>query len=83
MTLEIASNAHPVVSAFDQITAEEQRFWEPPGKPSGGREEGRGQGIDGKTVYQGDEAGKFDSVILSVKAGHVTANHVRELRGAN
>ena len=42
---------------------------------------GADQGIDGKIVYQGDEAGKFESVILSVKAGHVTANHVRDLRG--
>ena len=42
---------------------------------------GADQGIDGKIVYQGDEAGKFDTVILSVKAGHVTANHVRDLRG--
>jgi DNA modification methylase len=42
---------------------------------------GADKGIDGKIVYQGDEAGKFDSVILSVKAGHVTANHVRDLRG--
>ncbi len=40
---------------------------------------GADQGIDGKIVYQGDEAGKFESVILSVKAGHVTANHVRDL----
>ncbi|MCX7012535.1 MAG: restriction endonuclease, partial [Candidatus Sumerlaeota bacterium] len=42
---------------------------------------GADKGIDGKIVYQGDEAGKFESVILSVKAGHVTANHVRDLRG--
>lgn len=27
------------------------------------------------------EAGKSDAVIVSVKAGHVTANHVRDLRG--
>jgi hypothetical protein len=32
MTLDIASQAHPDVSAFDQIMAEEQRFGEPPGK---------------------------------------------------
>ncbi|MCX5770828.1 MAG: site-specific DNA-methyltransferase, partial [Candidatus Hydrogenedentes bacterium] len=28
-----------------------------------------------------DGAGKFESVILSVKAGHVTVNQVRDLRG--
>jgi hypothetical protein len=42
---------------------------------------GADKGIDGKIVFQGDAAGKFESVILSVKAGHVTANHVRDLRG--
>jgi len=42
---------------------------------------GADKGIDGKIVFQSDAAGKFESVILSVKAGHVTANHVRDLRG--
>ena len=42
---------------------------------------GADKGIDGKIVFQSDGAGKFDTVILSVKAGHVTANHVRDLRG--
>ena len=32
MTLNIASQAHPDVSAFDQIMTEEQRFGEPSGK---------------------------------------------------
>jgi hypothetical protein len=32
MTLDIASQVHPDVSAFDQIMAEEQRFGEPLGK---------------------------------------------------
>jgi hypothetical protein len=42
---------------------------------------GADKGIDGKIVFQADAAGKFETVILSVKAGHVTANHVRDLRG--
>lgn len=42
---------------------------------------GADKGIDGKIVFQGDEAGKFEAITLSVKAGHVTANHVRDLRG--
>lgn len=42
---------------------------------------GADQGIDGKIVYQGEEAGKFESVVISVKAGHVTVNQVRDLRG--
>jgi len=42
---------------------------------------GADKGVDGKIVFQADAAGKFESVILSVKAGHVTANQVRDLRG--
>ena len=29
----------------------------------------------------GEKAGHFETVIISVKAGHVMANHVRDLRG--
>jgi len=32
MRLEIASQAHPDVSGFDRIIAEERRFGKPPGK---------------------------------------------------
>jgi len=42
---------------------------------------GADRGIDGKIVFQGDTAGQFEQVIISVKAGHITANHVRDLRG--
>ena len=42
---------------------------------------GADKGIDGKIVFQGEYPGEFNAVILSVKAGHVTANHVRDLRG--
>jgi DNA modification methylase len=42
---------------------------------------GADRGIDGKVVFQGDAAGRFEAVIISVKAGGVTANHVRDLRG--
>jgi len=42
---------------------------------------GADKGIDGKIVFQSDGSGKFDTVILSVKAGHVSVNHVRDLRG--
>jgi DNA modification methylase len=42
---------------------------------------GADKGIDGKIVFQGDTPEKFEQVIISVKAGHVTANHVRDLRG--
>lgn len=45
------------------------------------QKKGADQGIDGKIVFQGDAPGIFETVILSVKAGHITANHVRDLRG--
>lgn len=42
---------------------------------------GADKGIDGKIVFQGDAAGKFETVILSVKAGNTGVAHVRDLRG--
>jgi len=45
------------------------------------QKKGADKGIDGKIVFQGDATGIFENVVISVKAGHVTANHVRDLRG--
>jgi len=45
------------------------------------QKKGADKGIDGKIVFQGDAPGIFENVVISVKAGHVTANHVRDLRG--
>jgi site-specific DNA-methyltransferase (adenine-specific) len=42
---------------------------------------GADKGIDGKIVFQGERPGDFEQVVISVKAGHVTPNHVRDLRG--
>lgn len=42
---------------------------------------GADKGIDGKIVFQGDRPGAFESVIISVKAGHTSVAHVRDLRG--
>lgn len=42
---------------------------------------GADKGIDDKIVFQGDEVGKFETVILSVKAGGTGAAHVRDLKG--
>jgi hypothetical protein len=42
---------------------------------------GADKGIDGKIIFQGDAPGKFENVIISVKAGHITPNHIRDLRG--
>jgi site-specific DNA-methyltransferase (adenine-specific) len=45
------------------------------------QKKGADKGIDGKIVFQGDKPGVFESVILSVKAGHTGAAHVRDLKG--
>ena len=45
------------------------------------QKKGADKGIDGKIIFQGDKAGVFESVILSVKAGHTGAAHVRDLKG--
>lgn len=42
---------------------------------------GADKGIDGKIVFQGEAAGKFEAVIISVKAGNTGVAHVRDLRG--
>ncbi|MBM3335597.1 restriction endonuclease, partial [Candidatus Sumerlaeota bacterium] len=42
---------------------------------------GADKGIDGKIIFQGDEPGKFEKVILSVKAGKIGPAHVRDLKG--
>jgi DNA modification methylase len=45
------------------------------------QKKGSDKGIDGRIVFQGDERGSFETVIISVKAGHITSNHVRDLKG--
>ncbi len=42
---------------------------------------GADKGIDGKIVFQGERPGDFEQVVISVKAGRIMANHVRDLRG--
>jgi hypothetical protein len=42
---------------------------------------GADKGIDGRIIFQGDKAGTFESVILSVKAGKTGPAHVRDLKG--
>src|SRR5437763_12158238 len=41
---------------------------------------GADKGIDGR-LYMTDRGGETTSIIISVKAGHVTASQVRDLRG--
>ncbi len=45
------------------------------------QKKGADRGIDGRIVFQGDKAGVFESVILSVKAGKTGPSHVRDLKG--
>ncbi|MCX6354052.1 MAG: DNA methyltransferase [Candidatus Aureabacteria bacterium] len=49
-------------------------------RPAEGKK-GADKGIDGKIVFQGDEVGKFENVIISVKGGNATVSHIRDLRG--
>jgi DNA modification methylase len=45
------------------------------------QKKGADHGIDGRIIFQGDKPGSFESVILSVKAGHTSVAHVRDLKG--
>ncbi len=45
------------------------------------QKKGADKGIDGKIVFRGGRPGQFDTVVISVKAGHTGAAHVRDLRG--
>jgi len=45
------------------------------------QKKGADKGIDGKIIFQGEGPGKFENIIISVKAGHVTVSHVRDLLG--
>lgn len=45
------------------------------------QKKGADKGIDGKIIFQGETPGKFENVIISVKAGHTGRDHVHSLRG--
>ena len=45
------------------------------------QKKGADKGIDGRIIFQGDKQGIFESVILSVKAGHTNVAHIRDLKG--
>jgi site-specific DNA-methyltransferase (adenine-specific) len=49
-------------------------------RPAEGKK-GADRGIDGKIVFQSDTVGKFETVVISVKAGNATVSHIRDLRG--
>lgn len=51
-------------------------------RPSQSQErKGADRGVDGRRYFHDDRSGKTKSIIFSVKAGHVSPAHVRELRG--
>jgi hypothetical protein len=45
------------------------------------QKKGADKGIDGKIIFQGEKPGDFEQVVISVKAGNLKANYVRDLRG--
>jgi len=45
------------------------------------QKKGADKGIDGKIIFQGEKAGEFETIIISVKAGSTGVAHVRDLRG--
>ena len=45
------------------------------------QKKGADKGIDGRIIFQGEKAGQFENVIISVKAGKTGAAHVRDLKG--
>lgn len=45
------------------------------------KKKGADQGIDGRLYFHDEKGGKTKQIILSVKAGHLQAAHVRDLRG--
>ena len=45
------------------------------------KKKGADQGIDGRLFFHDTHGGKSKQIILSVKAGHVQASHIRDLRG--
>jgi hypothetical protein len=42
---------------------------------------GADQGIDGRLYFHDEAKGKTKQVVISVKAGHTSVNHLRDLRG--
>jgi hypothetical protein len=45
------------------------------------QKKGKDRGIDGRIYFHDDTSGETKSIILSVKAGHLAPNFVRDLRG--
>lgn len=53
----------------------------PEGAPKGKVKKGADRGIDGRLTFRLDDKGKYGTILISVKGGHVQAHDVRDLRG--
>ncbi len=51
------------------------------GARPGEQKKGADKGIDGRIYFHDDSSGRTKQIILSVKAGHTSVPHVRDLRG--
>jgi site-specific DNA-methyltransferase (adenine-specific) len=45
------------------------------------QKKGADKGIDGRLYFHDEPRGKTKQIIFSVKAGHITVSHLRDLRG--
>jgi site-specific DNA-methyltransferase (adenine-specific) len=50
-------------------------------RPSQDKKKGADKGVDGYINFFDDNSGKAKHIIVQVKSGHVSANHVRDLKG--
>ena len=50
-------------------------------RPAQDKKKGADRGIDGYTNFFDDNSGKAKSIIVQVKSGHVSASHIRDLKG--
>jgi len=50
-------------------------------RPAQDKKKGADKGIDGYIKFFDDNSGKAKSIIVQVKSGHVSASHIRDLKG--
>jgi len=50
-------------------------------RPAQDKKKGADKGIDGYINFFDDNSGKAKSIIVQVKSGHVTSNHIRDMKG--
>jgi site-specific DNA-methyltransferase (adenine-specific) len=50
-------------------------------RPAQDKQKGADKGIDGYVYFFDDNSGKAKTIIVQVKSGHVSASHIRDLKG--